>query len=99
MANFNRRQLLQLGAGLAGTMMLGLPARAQDAQISLGWYPGLLGQNFKRGLLDGYSKADSVTIIEAFDNARFTQMQANRDRPNLHLGVFTDATGRRPSSA
>jgi putative spermidine/putrescine transport system substrate-binding protein len=80
-----------MGAALAGSMITGFPARAQDAQISLGWYPGLLGQNFKRGLLDDYAKADTVTIVESFDNARFTQMQANRNRPNLHLGVFTDA--------
>ena len=28
--------------------------------------------------------------MEAFDNPRFTQMQANRNSPNLHVGVFTD---------
>ena len=28
--------------------------------------------------------------MESFDNARFTQMQANRSAPNLHVGVFTD---------
>lgn len=91
MLNFNRRRFLGMSAIVAGSALTGLPLRAAEAEISLGWYPGLLGQNFKKGLLDGYAKAGNVEIIEAFDNARFTQMQANRNRPSLHLGVFTDA--------
>lgn len=91
MHHLNRRVFLGASAALAGAALTGFPSRAAEAEVTLGWYPGLLGQNFKKGLLDGYSRADSVKIIEAFDNARFTQMQANRGKPNLHLGVFTNA--------
>jgi putative spermidine/putrescine transport system substrate-binding protein len=91
MENLNRRHFIAMSAALAGSTLAGLPLGAAEAEVALGWYPGLLGQNFKKGLLDGYAKAASVKIIEAFDNARFTQMQANRNKPNLHLGVFTDA--------
>lgn len=91
MQNFNRRHVLGMGTVLAGSAFAGLPLHAADAEVIIGWYPGLLGQFFKQGLLDTYAKADIVKIVESFDNARFTQMQANRNRPNLHLGVFTDA--------
>jgi len=91
MEHVNRRHFIGMSAVLAGSMCAGLPLAAAEAEVALGWYPGLLGQNFRKGLLDGYPKAASVKIIEAFDNARFTQMQANRNKPNLHLGVFTDA--------
>lgn len=89
--HFNRRQFMGFSAILAGSALTGLPLRAAEAEVALGWYPGLLGQNFKKGLLDGYPQADRVKIIESFDNARFTQMQANRNKPTLHLGVFTNA--------
>ncbi|GAA0606488.1 ABC transporter substrate-binding protein [Paenochrobactrum glaciei] len=91
MYNINRRHFLALGAAFGGASLAGLPAWAAENVIELGWYPGLLGQNFKKGFLDGYPDAAKVKIIEAFDNARFTQMQANRNKPSLHLGVFTDA--------
>ena len=60
MLNFNRRRFLGMSAIVAGSALTGLPLRAAEAEISLGWYPGLLGQNFKKGLLDGYAKAGNV---------------------------------------
>ena len=67
-----------------------LPAWAQSPPLSIGWYPGLLGANFRRSFLDTYPAGKDAKVIEAFDNARFTQMQANPNRPTLHVGVFTD---------
>ena len=91
MHNINRRHFLAMSAAFGGVSLTGFPAWAEANEIVLGWYPGLLGQNFKKGFLDGYSDEANVKIVEAFDNARFTQMQANRNKPSLHLGVFTDA--------
>lgn len=84
-----RRQLLGVAAALpAGT--LAPQAFAQDISINVGWYPGLLGSYFKRSFLDTYKNAKNVKLIESFDNPRFTQMQASRNSPLLHIGVFTD---------
>lgn len=88
--SLNRRNFLSLGAALTGAAAFGLPASAA-AEVMLGWYPGLLGQNFRKSFLDGYAKAGDVKIVEAFDNPRFTQMQANRNDPSLHIAVFTNA--------
>jgi putative spermidine/putrescine transport system substrate-binding protein len=89
--DLNRRKLLGTAAALSSTMLLpSLPAWAQSQPLSIGWYPGLLGANFRRSFLDTYPTGKDAKVIEAFDNARFTQMQANRNRPTLHIGVFTD---------
>lgn len=89
--DLNRRRILAAGSLLATAGLPLLSARAAEMErIAVGWYPGLLGSNFRHGYLDTYEYASSVKIIESFDNARFTQMQANRNRPNLHVGVFTD---------
>lgn len=85
-----RRRLL--GAALAAPLASALPASvlAQSSPMTIGWYPGLLGSNFRRSFLDTFAGAKDAKIVESFDNARFTQMQANRNQPNLHVGVFTD---------
>lgn len=67
-----------------------IPARAQTTNLVISWYPGLLGNNFRRGFYDTYDRRDSAKIIESFDNARFTQMQANRNAPTIDVGAFTD---------
>ncbi|NLC35405.1 MAG: extracellular solute-binding protein [Alcaligenaceae bacterium] len=85
-----RRKILMTGGLLAASGIFPFSAHAAPDQISVGWYPGLLGSNFKRSYLDTYEYASTVKLVESFDNARFTQMQANRNRPNLHVGVFTD---------
>lgn len=88
--NTIRRRILASSSLLAITGLPSFQARAAVEEIAVGWYPGLLGANFAGGLLDTYAHADTVKIVDSFDNARFTQMQANRNRPNLHIGVFTD---------
>lgn len=84
--NLTRRQML----AAAAACMAPLPAVAQAQPLTIGWYPGLLGANFRRGFLDTFPEAKGAKVVESFDNARFTQMQANRSAPNLHVGVFTD---------
>jgi len=79
-----------LAAGLAAPMAAATQAWAQTQALTIGWYPGLLGANFHRSFLDTWPEAKTARVVESFDNARFTQMQANRNRPNLHVGVFTD---------
>lgn len=85
-----RRRLL--GAALATPLVASIPERvlAQTSALTIGWYPGLLGSNFRRSFLDTYTAGKDAKVVESFDNARFTQMQANRNQPNLHVGVFTD---------
>jgi putative spermidine/putrescine transport system substrate-binding protein len=85
----SRRAVLAVAAALplAGRADM---AAAQSAPVTIGWYPGLLGSYFRRSFLDTYSAGKDFRVVEAFDNARFTQMQANRSAPNLHVGVFTD---------
>lgn len=87
-----RRLLALLGAAGAGPTLASWPtiALAQAESMQVGWYPGLLGANFRTAFLDTFAEAQRVKIVESFDNARFTQMQANRSRPTLHAGVFTD---------
>ncbi len=88
--DFTRRRLLAAAAALPATGLAPLSALAQSAPLTIGWYPGLLGSYFKRSFLDTFPDAKGARVVESFDNARFTQMQANRNSPNLHLGVFTD---------
>ncbi|WBY00231.1 extracellular solute-binding protein [Ramlibacter tataouinensis] len=88
--DFSRRRLLTAAAACAAAGLPSLPVAAQTAPLTIGWYPGLLGSYFKRSFLDTFSGAPGAKVVESFDNARFTQMQANRSAPNLHVGVFTD---------
>lgn len=70
---------------------LAVPAlHAQQAPVTIGWYPGLLGSYYRRSFLETYPAGKDFKLVEAFDNPRFTQMQANRSNPNLHVAVFTD---------
>lgn len=80
-------QALAVAAAAGGVPSLAL---AQSREIAVGWYPGLLGQNFRKGFLDTYPGASQVKVIESWDNPRFTQMQANRNQPNLHVAIFLD---------
>lgn len=89
-ASLNRRQWLGQTAALAAAGLGTFPAWAQNQALTIGWYPGLLGSNFRRSFLDTFPGGKDAKVIESFDNARFTQMQANRNQPNLHVGVFTD---------
>jgi putative spermidine/putrescine transport system substrate-binding protein len=66
------------------------PAQEGKSSLILNWYPGLLGANFKQSFLDTYDNNKNVEILESFDNARFTQMQANRARPNSDVATFID---------
>ncbi|RUR71262.1 extracellular solute-binding protein [Variovorax guangxiensis] len=89
----NRRQILGGAISLPAASLLSTlsaSALAQPAPLTIGWYPGLLGGNFRRSFLDTYASGKEARVIESFDNARFTQMQANRAQPSLHVGVFTD---------
>lgn len=89
----DRRQILggAISLSAAGLLsMLADTAFAQTAPLSIGWYPGLLGGNFRRSFLDTFAGGKEARVIESFDNARFTQMQANRAQPSLHVAVFTD---------
>jgi len=85
-----RRRLLVAAAALPATALLSPAAVAQAASMTIGWYPGLLGSNFRKSFLDTFPGGREAKVVESFDNARFTQMQANRQQPNLHVGVFTD---------
>ena len=88
--DMKRRALLQAAAAASASAIF--PGYAQTAaqEITLSWYPGLLGANFKKSFWETYKDKNSVRIVESFDNARFTQMQANRDKPNFHVAVFID---------
>ena len=85
-----RRQLLTAALAAPAVSAISPMAFAQSSPLTIGWYPGLLGANFRRSFLDTYPGSKDAKIVESFDNARFTQMQANRNQPNLHIGVFTD---------
>jgi putative spermidine/putrescine transport system substrate-binding protein len=87
-STFSRRHFLAAMAALGASASL--PARAQSQPLTIGWYPGQLGSNFRKSFLDTYPAGKNAKVVESFDNARFTQMQANRNNPNLHIGVFTD---------
>jgi putative spermidine/putrescine transport system substrate-binding protein len=88
--NRNRRALLGAAASASAFSMLPALTWAQAAEIVVGWYPGLLGANFGKGFIDTYKDGSRIKTVESFDNPRFTQMQANRNQPNLHVGIFTD---------
>lgn len=88
--NISRRRLLAAAAAVPAAGLAPQLALAQNAPLTIGWYPGLLGSNFKRSFLDTFPQGKGAKIVESFDNARFTQMQANRNSPTLHVGVFTD---------
>lgn len=86
----NRRAIL---ASLASAALLTGSARnlwADDGKLSVSWYPGLLGANFRRSFLDTFPEKDRVVVTEAWDSPRFTQMQASRARPTLDLACFID---------
>ncbi|HYD76282.1 ABC transporter substrate-binding protein [Ramlibacter sp.] len=85
-----RRRLLAGAAALPVAGLAPLAAFAETAPLTIGWYPGLLGSYFKRSFLDTFPQNKGAKVVESFDNARFTQMQANRNSPSLHVGVFTD---------
>lgn len=85
-----RRRLLAAAAALPAAGALPSMAWAQSAPLTIGWYPGLLGANFRRSFLDTFPGGKDARVVESFDNARFTQMQANRSQPSLHVGIFTD---------
>ena len=89
-ARISRRRLITAAAAAPAAGALALPAFAQNAPVTVGWYPGLLGSYFRRSFVETYPAASSIKLVEAFDNPRFTQMQANRNAPTLHVGVFTD---------
>lgn len=89
-SSFTRRQFLGSAAALGAASLGSLPAWAQSQPLTIGWYPGQLGNNFRRSFLETYPAGKDAKVIESFDNARFTQMQANRNNPNLHVAVFTD---------
>ncbi len=86
----NRRALLGAAAAASAAALAPSLALAQAQEIAVGWYPGLLGGNFRKGFLDTFADAGSVKVIESWDNPRFTQMQANRNQPNLHVAIFLD---------
>lgn len=85
----SRRGLLAAAATLPLVGRAG-PALARSEAVTIGWYPGLLGSYFRRSFLETYPAGKDFRVIEAFDNARFTEMQANRSAPTLDIGVFTD---------
>ncbi len=86
----SRRNWLRTASALSAAALSPLPLWAAQSPLTIGWYPGLLGSNFKRSFLDTYPAGKQAKVVESFDNARFTQMQANRNQPNLHVAVFTD---------
>ncbi|HTN67529.1 MAG TPA: extracellular solute-binding protein [Burkholderiaceae bacterium] len=88
--DMNRRKWLGTAAALSTVVLPSIPAWAQTQPLTIGWYPGMLGNNFRRSFLDTYPAGKEAKVIESFDNARFTQMQANRSQPNLHVGIFVD---------
>lgn len=88
--DLSRRQWLAAAVAAPALAALTPPAWAQSTPLTIGWYPGLLGANFRRSFLDTFPGGKDAKVVESFDNARFTQMQANRAQPNLHIGVFTD---------
>jgi len=88
--DLKRRTLLQVAATASASAMFPAFAQAQTQEITVSWYPGLLGANFKKSFWETYKDKNSVKVVESFDNARFTQMQASRDKPNFHVAIFID---------
>lgn len=62
---------------------------ADERVVIVHWYPGLLGANLRAAFAETYEGA-SVAVIESFDNARFTEMQATSDQPAFDVGMFID---------
>ncbi len=85
--DMKRRALLQAAA--AASLFPSI-AQAQAQEITLSWYPGLTGANLKKSFWETFKDKNLVKIVESFDNPRFTQMQANRDKPTLHVAIFID---------
>lgn len=84
-----RRNLLLQAAAL-GALMASSRTGFASTPTMVSWYPGLLGENFKKGFLETYDQKDAIKLIESWDNPRFTQMQANRANPTLDVTVFID---------
>ena len=76
-----------LGIALAGAAF---PSLAETLQIS--GFPGTIGQNIRKAFIDTYDKNVEIKYVESWDSARFTQMQANRNRPREDVVTFTDLT-------
>ena len=76
---------------IAAGALAGVPrfARANAATV-ISWYPGLLGSNFKNAFFESYPDRVSCRLVESWDNPRFTQMQANRNNPNVDVATFID---------
>ena len=75
-----------LGVAMAGAMTL-----ASAETLTLSGFPGTIGANIHKAFLDTY-KGDEIKYIESWDSARFTTMQAHRNRPKLDVVTFTDLT-------
>lgn len=80
-----------VGNAAAAGMLVGFPrfAGASTSTI-ISWYPGLLGANFRSAFLETYADKASCKIVDSWDNPRFTQMQANRNSPNVDVATFID---------
>lgn len=76
---------------VAGAMSFAAPTVAQQSTV-VNWYPGLLGANMKKSFVESYDRAANVRVLESWDSARFTQMQANRATPKDDVAAFTDLT-------
>jgi putative spermidine/putrescine transport system substrate-binding protein len=76
---------------LTGAVAVAGVAWAQNPLV-IDWYPGLLGSNMKQSFVDTYDQKASIRIVDGFDSARFTQMQANRASPKSDVAAFTDLT-------
>lgn len=87
--SFDRRDFLKT-AGAAAALGTPLAAFAQGANVAVNWYPGQIGASLKKSVLDTYPDRAAVQIAEMYDNARFTQMQANRARPTNDVALFID---------
>ena len=86
----SRRDLLAAATTSGAAAILPSWALAQSGEVFVSWYPGMLGANYRKSYLETYAGSSDVKIIESWDNPRFTQMQANRNRPTLHVAVFLD---------
>lgn len=85
----SRRAVLRHAA--AAGMVASMPQlAAASTSTVISWYPGLLGANFKSAFLETYADKASCTIVDSWDNPRFTQMQASRNSPNIDVATFID---------
>lgn len=94
--DFTRRDFLAATGAATGAAAMAAPlsvlaqATASPGPIVANWYPGLLGSNLKRSFLETFAERAAVQSVEMYDNARFTQMQANRAKPTSDIAVFID---------